>query len=383
LKRIGVFVRSLARRRWRTALLAVILCLTLTASGGWIYYRSLNARMRRDDGWYFPMAADDEPEETGHASETDLGHVDEARLERALKEWAGDPDAEIREDRSVLNILLCGVDTQTGDARGGRADAVLLVSINKRKRTVTLTSILRDSYCYIDLSRDPGNPRAELGRVASAYSLGGPATLMETLSAAYRIRIDDYVCVDLNSFPRLIDALGGVTLDVRPDEADYINRTVAGMKGRFPRGADVKLTGQQALIYSRVSPGSDETRAARQQRLILAILDSARQSSPGQILKALEKVPRYVSTDLTEEDVDTLVKDAFMQGWLSYSAAQLRTPVLPGEAEEATGLSAVVGGRRVWIVDYPQEAKRLQEAIYGRTDVEDSGEAAYLTELFG
>ena len=348
----------------------------------WIYYQSLNARMRRDDGYYFPEETAAEPVEIGHVPAADLWGIDEARLAQSLQAWAEDAAAQPLEDRNILNILLCGVDTQTGDARGGRSDAVMLVSINRKKRAVTLTSILRDSYSYIDLSRDTANPRAELGRVASAYSLGGPATLMETLSAHYKIPINDFICVDFSSFPRLIDALGGVTLDATRAEAGYINRTVPSMKGKFPWGQAVALTGQQALVYSRVDYSHDQARAERQQRVILAILESARKSSPGNILKAISRALRYVRTDLTEDDVDALAKDAFMQGWLSYSVARQRTPTLPGEQGAATGLSAYIGGRLVWIVDYPREAKRLQEAIYGYTNIEDGVCPEYLASLY-
>ena len=379
--KLGTAVRAAARRRLHTAILAAILLLALAGLGSWSYYRSLNSGMRRDEGYYFPKMTAPEPEET-YLPAADLWDIDEVKLAQSLRAWAENPDEEIAEDRNVLNILLCGVDTRTGDARGGRADAVMLVSINKKKRAVTLTSFLRDSYSYIDLSRDPGNPRTEAGRLADAYALGGPATLAEALSAAYKFPIDDYVCVDFSSFPKLIDALDGVTLDVTRAEADYINRTVSAMKGKFPWGEAVALTGQQALAYSRVSRGSDETRAERQQRLILAILDSARQSSPGQILKAVTRVLRYVRTSLTEDEVDALVKEAFMQGWLSYSVTRLRSPALPGEEGATVGLSANMDGRRVWIVDYPREARRLQEAVYGYTNVEEGKGMDYVAGLF-
>ena len=382
MKRIGATARALAHRRRRTALLAVILLITLAGSGGLLYYRSLGVRVRRDDGYYFPEQAIPDEEQTGasfHLPATNLDGVDRALLEQALRAWARTGDA--LEDRSVLNILLCGVDSRSGDARGGRSDAVMLVSVNRRRRTVVLTSFLRDSCSYIDLSKDPNNPRAELGRLSGAYSLGGPATLMETLSADYKIHIDDFVCVDFNSFPKLIDALGGVTLDVSRAGAGYINRTVPGVKGKFPWGEGVQLTGAQALLYSRVGQ-DDENRADHQRAVILAILERARQSSPGQVVKALGKTLRYVYTDLSEAEVDALAKDALTQGWLHYEVTQLRTPALPGGEERTTGLSADVDGRRVWIVDYPREAQRLQEAIYGHTNLLDGKGADYVAGLF-
>ena len=345
-----------------------------------IYYKSLNARIHRDEGYDFPAQAVTDPPEEPY--ETDLEDVALPRLRQSLQAWAEDAHNKPLEDRNVLNILLCGVDTQTGDAHGGRSDAVMLVSVNKRRRAITLTSILRDSCSYIDLAKDPNNPRAALGRVASAYSLGGPATLMETLAADYKIHIDDYFCVDFDSFPKLIDTLGGVALDVTRAEAGYINRTVPSMKGKFPWGDGVELTGEQALIYTRVSQEHDESRAARQQRLILAILDSARNSSPGQIVNALDKSLGYVRTNLAEEDVTDLAKDALLQGWLNYAVTQMRTPILPGEAGATAGLSAYVNGQRMWIVDYPREAKRLQEAIYGYTNILDGKGEDYVAGLF-
>jgi len=373
----------LARRRWHTAVLAGILLITLAASGGLYYYRSLGARVRRDDGYFFPKEpVPEEPaRENPYVPPPDLETVDEALLGQALRAWAQAENVPVLEDRSVLNILLCGVDSSTGDARGGHADAVLLVSVNRRRRMVTLTSILRDSYSYIDLSKDPNNPRTIVGHAASAYSLGGPATLMETLTASYKIRIDDFVCVDFNSFPKLIDALGGVTLDVSRAGAGYINRTVPGVKGKFPWGEGVELTGEQALLYTRVSQ-TDESRADRQRAVILAILARARQSSPGQIVKTLGRTLRYVYTDLTEDEVNALSKEALTQGWLHYEVVQLRTPILPREEERPTGLSADVNGQRVWIVDYAREARRMQEAIYGFTDIEDWKGSDYVAGLF-
>ena len=381
LTRIGAAARSLARRRWSTALLAVILLLTLTAAWGLFYYQGLNTRVRRDEGYYFPASAAEAEQANPmpHSQLPDLEQVDPAKLEQALQTWSQGGGAV--EDRNVLNILLCGVDTQTGDARGGRSDAVMLVSVNRRRHAVVLTSVLRDSCSYIDLQKDPNNPRCVLGCVASAYSLGGPATLMETLSADYRIPVNDYVCVDFSSFPKLIDSLGGVALNIGRADADYIDENAHGLKEPFPWGEGVHLTGDQALLYTRVSP-RDEQRADRQRAVILAILESARAASPGQVVQALGSALRYVRTSLGEEEAGDLAKEALTQGWLGYKVTQLRSPVLPGEGGQPTALSADLDGRRVWIVDYAREAKRVQEAIYGHSEIEDGKDSDYIASLF-
>jgi anionic cell wall polymer biosynthesis LytR-Cps2A-Psr (LCP) family protein len=153
------------------------------------------------------------------------------------------------------------------------------------------------------------------------------------------------------------------------------------VKGKFPWGEGVALSGEQALIYSRVSQ-IDENRTDRQRAVILAILESARRASPGQVVKALDGTLRYVYTDLPEDEVRTLGKDALTQGWLGYDVVQLRTPVLPGEEGKPTGLSADINGQRAWIVDYGKEAKRVQEAIYGFSTVEEAKGPDYVADLF-
>lgn len=380
MKRIGTALRKTARRRWHTFLLAAILCLTLTGTVGVFYYQSLNSRVKRDDGYYFPAQVVTEPDDEAGLA-TDLEDIDIPRLQQSLEAWAQEESLRI-EDRSVLNILLCGVDSETGDAQGGYSDAMILISINKRKREVFVTSFLRDSCSYIDLTRDPFHPRTDLGRTSAAYSQGGPATLTETLSANYKIGIDAYICVDFDSFPRLVDTLGGVALDISRSDAGYINRTAPSMEGKFPWGEAVQLTGQQALIYSRIRYDSDEDRTVRQRQVLLAILERARESSPGQIVKVLSELLPQVRTDLSEDQVDSLAKDALTQGWLNYDVTQLHSPT-PGGKRTAC-LSAYVSNRYMWIVDYPGEAQRLQLAIYGETLIESSKGTGgdYLAELF-
>lgn len=370
-------LRTVARKRWRTALLAAILCLTIAVSGGVFYYRSLTAGVRHDEGYFFPEEdISEEAEESGLA--VDIQEVNVPQLQLSLEQWAKSEQPAAAQDRSVLNFLLCGVDTETGDAQGGRSDAMILISVNKKKRHVTVTTFQRSSCMYIDLLRDPNNPRTQLGRITSAYSLGGPATLMAALSEHYKLPIDAYVCVDFESFPKLIDSLDGITLDISQADADYINTSAPSMQGVFPSGRAVTLSGQQALVYSRVNYDSDSARAARLRSVILAILEQARQSSPGQILSAMSKVQRHVRTDLSDDAVDNLTKDALTQGWLNYTVTQLHSPA------SSAVRSAYINEQHMQIVNYPSEAARLQTEIYGYTNIENGKGTggSYLAALF-
>ena len=348
------------------------------------YYRSLTSKIRHDAGYFYLNESAAQEEITGLAADVD--QADAQTLEPLLRRWANN-NTERLHDRNVMNVLLCGVDTESGKALGGNADAILLVSINRKEKTITLTSIFRDSYSYINLTGDPDSPRTLTDRVNAAYSLGGPATLMDTLEDNYKITIDSYISVDFKSFPEIINALGGVKVDVTQAEADYINSTAQSMHGEFPAGKQVPLSGEQALVYTRIhSLDSDAMRSARQRKVLSAIMESAKEAAPGELLEALEQTLQYVVTDLSRDDIDRFSKEAILQGWFKYELRQLQAPRAQGKGagtEDYTGVSAYIGDKWLWIVDYPRDAHRLQMALYGKTSIkpEQMEQKNYLAQL--
>ena len=152
--------------------------------------------------------------------------------------------------KNVLNVLLCGVDTNDGTASSGRADSIILVSVNKKTKEIVLSSFFRDSYIYMDIPKKDGTTEGRYEKLNAAYVFGGPATLIDTIEKNFKVEIDQYIAVDFSSFTKLIDALGGVTVDVEQREAMFIRRTSSHKN--FPYGNDVKLNGKQALVYSRI-----------------------------------------------------------------------------------------------------------------------------------
>ena len=365
-------------------MLSGALLLAVAAIFSFAYYRNLTSKIRHDAGYFYLNAAVAQEEITG--LDVNVNEVDAEALNTILGRWVKNETERMR-DKNVMNILLCGVDTESGKALGGNADAIILVSINRKEKTITLTSIFRDSYSHINLTGDPENPRTLTDRVSAAYSLGGPATLMDTLEDNYKLTIDNYISVDFKSFPEIIDALGGVEIDVTQAEADYINSTAPKMQGAFPAGEQVKLSGGQALVYTRIhSLDSDAMRSARHRKVLSAIMESAKDAAPGELLEALEQTLPYVATDLSREDIDRLSKEAILQGWFKYGLRQMQAPRAQSKgaaADAYTGVSAYIGEKWLWIVDYPRDAQRMQLAIYGKTNIEAEqlGREDYLAQL--
>ncbi|MDR1734900.1 MAG: LCP family protein [Oscillospiraceae bacterium] len=374
--------RAKAKIRQRIRTFALLLTLLLVVGGALTFFFIYNKadKTEKDEGYNYGTTV---PEEEVTGLEVGMENVDATSLNEYLTTWATNGMQHLQ-DKNVLNILLCGVDSEDGNALLGRSDAIMLVTINKKKKAITVTSFYRDSYTYIDLTKNPENGYTLMEKVNAAYSLGGPATLIETLENNYKIAIDDYVAVDFNTFPKLIDSLGGVTVDVTEKEAKYINRTAPSMKGEFPAGDGVTLTGRQALVYSRIRHlDSDMERTNRQRKIISALMKAAQEAGAARVNAALNDLLQYVVTNLSNWEISSLAANALSQGWLNYSLTQLNTPVV--ETDDATGVSSYIRTKWVWIVDYPRAARDLQMELYGVTNIllsEDENREDYLANLF-
>lgn len=298
-----------------------------------------------------------------------MGDVtDASSLNDFLFSWANNNGDKMR-SRNVLNVLLCGVDSETGTASSGRADAIMLVSINKKTQKITLTSFFRDSYIYMDIPQKSGGTKGRYEKVNAAYSLGGPATLIDTIEKNFKIEIDEYIAVDFASFKKLIDALGGVTVDVEQNEAMFIRRTSSHKN--FPYGNDVKLNGSQSLIYSRIRKlDSDINRTERQRKVIKGLLASAKTASSGQLVNAYKQTAEFIRTGYTQPEVISLLATAVTQGWMKYEITEITLPQEQGvEMASAYVNTSSARNQWVWIVDYPICAQKLQLAVYGETNI--------------
>ena len=329
----------------------------------------------------------DEPEDPARF-ETLYDITDATNLKSFLFQWwYNGGDDMIRYSRDVVNVLLIGADSNDGQPGGGRSDTMMLASVNKRTRKITLLSFLRDSYCYYDV-----NGEARYNRLNSAFFYGGAQGLMQAVSRLYKIRVDRYITVDFQSFPPLIDALGGVTVEVTEQEAKFINRTAPSQNGDFPAGPAVRLTGRQALIYSRIRKlDSDIGRVNRQQKVIESILQSARKANVVQLYNALDVTLPYVQTNYSRSELLGLIPSA--AGWLNFDLVNMNSPVIEGtivdgavvDSTVSNAIGATINGMDILIVDYPKAAQQVQMALYGASniDLQDGAHRnAYIEELF-
>ena len=307
--------------------------------------------------------------------------ADTSGLDALITAWAKNGGAKYS-SKNIINVLLLGVDSETGKAEGGRSDAIILLSLNKKTKTITLVSFLRDCYTYMNIN---GSERC--CKTNHAYFWGGPSALIETLENNYKIEIDHYISVDFKSFPKLIDALGGVTLKIEPYEADYINRTTTKIK-KITSGDSVKLSGRQALVYSRirhVDNEGDVGRTARQRTIITALIKSAQGASLGQLNNAMDIVLPNVHTNYGKGEIISLLTQAFAQKWMNYDIAQM---VMPSEGNYVAARLYTYYGRvarmqlDTWVIDYPVAARELQLALYGKTNINIGSDHVSAIDLY-
>lgn len=189
-----------------------------------------------------------------------------------------------------IHILLIGKDQRPGIS-GSRSDTILLCSFQKDSGEVLLTSFLRDLYVPI-----PGHGK---NRINAAYSFGGSKLLQKTLESNFGISIHGTMEVDFTQFSGIIDALGGVVLELREDEARHINRDCPG---KTLHAGSQQLDGHQALCYARIrdlDADGDFSRTRRQQTLLRSLFSRWRSAPPSAILDAVNTLLPLISTDLS------------------------------------------------------------------------------------
>lgn len=211
-------------------------------------------------------------------------------------------DQNIEQSKHVFNIMLIGQDRRAGESRQ-RSDAMILCTINTKDKTLTMTSFMRDLYVQI-----PGYSPYKMN---ACYQLGGMELLDSCLMANFGVSVNGNVEVDFGGFMELIDLVGGVDIELRQAEANYLNRngnwdvndSSAGT-WNLTEGVN-HLTGEQALAYSRIRyiGNGDFERTERQQKVITALLEQCRHLSIPQLNNLLQKALPMLTTDLTDMEI--------------------------------------------------------------------------------
>ena len=215
----------------------------------------------------------------------------------------------------IHNILLIGIDSRSTsyskDGTGNLADIIMIMTINENDNTIKLTSVQRDSYVYI-----PGYKAPQ--KINSAMTYGGPPLLKLVLENHLRIKLDQYAFVDMNHMEQVVDAVGGVTVNVTEAErsdAYGLNDLVKEQNAAFgsPVGSHmlnetgmVTLDGRQAVAYARIRHigNGDYERSQRQVEVLQSLMSRFMKLNVIEKSNALAEVLSLVSTNMTKSEIE-------------------------------------------------------------------------------
>jgi LCP family protein required for cell wall assembly len=201
-----------------------------------------------------------------------------------------------------LNILLLGIDHREDEPiEGSRSDTIMVVSIDPPSKSVVMISLPRDLFVSI-----PGYYQQ---RINVAHMIGGPALVAQTVQANFGIQIDNFARVDFSGFEQVVDAVGGVVIDVeRPVKDDEYPAGDYGTMRLFIPPGPMLLDGKTALMYARSRHSeSDFGRSKRQQRVLVALRERAMQMNiVSKIPTLLGIAQRAITTDLSAGEMVSL-----------------------------------------------------------------------------
>lgn len=251
-------------------------------------------------------------------------------------------------NEKVINIALYGIDSRNHDYNG-RSDVVMVASVNTKTGQVKLVSIARDTYVAI-----PGYNNT---RINHAFSYGGPELAIRTLNENFGLDVTDYVAVNFDSLAEVIDAMGGVEVDVTEAERRQINAYLLSGEPLYETGY-ITLNGPQAVSYSRIRKiDNDDMRTSRQREVLASLFEKAKEINPLEYPSYVRKFAPMVQTSLSN---DELLKLASVG--LKGSSLTLDQAAFPNEYIHAEG--KIIGKAWYYIYDLAQAKDMLHKYLY-------------------
>jgi LCP family protein required for cell wall assembly len=213
-----------------------------------------------------------------------------------------------------INILVMGVDERSDDV--GRSDTMFVATVDTNTKEVSLLSIPRDTRVKI--------PGFGWDKINHAYAEGRAKLSRQAVEEFLGIPIDYYALINFNGFYKIVDAIGGVTINV--EKRMYYEDPYDKLVIDFRPGVQ-KMDGKTAIKYVRYrGEDGDIGRIERQQKFIKAMLQEV--ASPSVLTRIpaiIKEMNTVLSTDMSQGEMLNLAKilgDAYKQG--------LKTDTVPG-----------------------------------------------------
>lgn len=216
--------------------------------------------------------------------------------------------------QKFTNIALFGVDARNSKLESGtRSDTIMILSVNNETGEAKLVSVYRDT--YLNLGNDVYN------KCNAAYAKGGPEQAISMLNMNLDLYITDFVTIGFEGLMEVVDAVGGVEIDIKENEIVHLNNYQASMYATEAQPDKITndyvpitepgvqtLSGYQAVAYCRIrAVGNDFGRTERQRNVLQAVLNKAQTASPDKLAEIAESVFPLIATSLDIDEILGLV----------------------------------------------------------------------------
>lgn len=295
--------KSKSKRKNKAGLIVLLVILVLILCGligGVIYYNSVLNQINRFET---PETLSSEAIESIFQEDLEQGvELDEnASVGTIPTELDVMTDEEEVIGGEVINILLIGQDTRNPDQRG-LSDSMILVSVNTETKKLVMTSFMRD--LYIDIPSDRGGYYRQ--RINTAYAVGGMEKLNATIAHNFGVEIDNNVEVDFSGFQTIVDAMGGVDIELTKVEAWHLNKKY----GYSLKEGMNHLNGEEALNYSRIRKiDSDFYRTERQRVVLNKLFQKVKGMGVTELLALAKEFIPLVTTDMTNSEITKYIME--------------------------------------------------------------------------
>lgn len=299
-------------------------------------------------------------------------------------------------DDSVTNIALFGVDARNDDF-SGQSDVIMILTVDNKHSKLKLTSILRDTRVPIEGETLDGGYIDESARINAAYDEGGPELAIRTLNRNFGLNIKNYVTVNFAHMAAIVDAFGGVDVDLTSEEVlaldrnlwnlsqevlrqaeadrekgeerkyplveneDYIRDIAGGLDleyGAYQEGR-YHLNGNQAVAYGRIRDvGDDYARVDRQQEVFTLLIGRLLDMGVTDYPSLIQSMMPHCETSMQLSDVVSLTPILFN----SFTVETIKVPDLPHETDLYDGQAE--DGAYYLEYDISEAAKRISSFIY-------------------
>lgn len=216
-------------------------------------------------------------------------------------------EMEYNYSTEYINFVLFGIDSRTSQFdEGTNSDSIVIVSVHNTTGEVKMVSIYRDTFLRIYDS----DGAYHYSKINNAYAVGGAKGAIDTINKNLDLQITDYVTVNFSGVAKIIDALGGIEVNLTEAEVSQLNKHLKSTisttgeyaPGISAPGENIHLNGIQATTYCRIRKATfydpetgdaisnDFGRAARQRSVIMKLVEKAKKAGTAELTEMMNTV---------------------------------------------------------------------------------------------